>query len=120
MRLPPTRLAMPTLRASPRLSISPTAAGAFQTNYGGGDAFVAKLNPTGSALIYATYLNSASGNGIAVDSAGNAYITGDAGPISFPTTASAFQTAPMGYDTFVTRLNSSGSGLVYSARVGGN
>ena len=98
----------------------PTTAGAFQTNYGGGDAFVAKLNPAGSALVYATYLNSASGNGIAVDSAGNAYVTGDAGPITFPTTANAFQTAPMGYDTFVTKLNSSGSGLVYSARFGGN
>ncbi|HVI72862.1 MAG TPA: SBBP repeat-containing protein, partial [Pyrinomonadaceae bacterium] len=98
----------------------PTTAGAFQTNYGGGDAFVAKLNPQGSALVYSTYLNSASGNGIAVDAAGNAYITGDAGPTTFPTTAGAFQTAPMGYDTFVTKLNSSGSALVYSARFGGN
>ena len=98
----------------------PTTAGAFQTNYGGGDAFVAKLNPAGSALVYSTYLHSASGNGIAVDSAGNAYITGDAGPVTFPTTAGAFQTAPMGYDTFVTKLNASGSGLVYSARFGGN
>ena len=98
----------------------PTTAGAFQTNYGGGDAFVAKLNPSGSALVYSTYLSGASGNGIAVDSAGNAYITGDAGPLSFPTTAGAFQTAPMGYDTFVTKLNAMGSGLVYSARFGGN
>jgi len=98
----------------------PTTSGAFQTNYGGGDAFVAKLNPSGSALVYSTYLNSASGNGIAVDSGGNAYITGDAGPVSFPTTAGAFQTAPVGYDTFVTKLNATGSALVYSARFGGN
>ena len=98
----------------------PTTTGAFQTNYGGGDAFVAKLNPSGSALVYSTYLNGASGNGIAVDSAGNAYITGDAGPTSFPTTAGAFQTAPVGYDTFVTKLNPAGSALVYSARFGGN
>jgi cell division septation protein DedD len=98
----------------------PTTAGAFQTEYGGGDAFVAKLNPSGSALVYSTYLASASGNGIAVDSAGNAYITGDAGPTSFPTTAAAFQTAPLGYDAFITKLNSTGSGLVYSARFGGN
>lgn len=98
----------------------PTTSGAFQTNYGGGDAFVAKLNPTGSALVYSTFINSASGNGIAVDSAGNAYITGDAAATSFPTTAGAFQTAPTGYDTFVTKLNSSGSALVYSARFGGN
>jgi hypothetical protein len=98
----------------------PTTPGAFQTNYGGGDAFVAKLDPAGTSLIYSTYLHSASGNGIAVDFAGNAYVTGDAGPVSFPTTTGAFQTAPMGSDTFVTKLNPSGSALVYSARFGGN
>ncbi len=98
----------------------PTTSGAFQTEYGGGDAFIAKLNPSGSALVYSTYLSGASGNGIAVDSAGNAYITGDAGPLSFPTTAGAFQTTPVGYDAFVTKLNPAGSGLVYSARFGGN
>ena len=98
----------------------PTTPGAFQTNYGGGDAFVAKLNPSGSALVYSTYINGAGGNGIAVDSSGNAYITGDAGPLNFPTTAGAFQTSPMGYDTFVTKLNPAGSALVYSARFGGN
>jgi hypothetical protein len=98
----------------------PTTTGAFQTNYGGGDAFVAKLNPSGTALIYSTYLRGASGNGIAVDSAANAYVTGEAGPTNFPTTAGAFKTAPMGYDTFVTKLNSAGSALVYSARFGGN
>ncbi len=98
----------------------PTTSGAFQTEYGGGDAFIAKLNPSGSALVYSTYLNGASGNGIAVDSAGNAYVTGDAGPLSFPTTAGAFQTSPLGYDAFVTKLNPAGSGLVYSARFGGN
>ena len=98
----------------------PTTAVAFQTQYGGGDAFVAKLNPSGNALVYSTYLASASGNGIAIDSAGNAYITGDAGATSFPTTASAFQTAPVGYDAFITKLNATGSALVYSARFGGN
>jgi len=98
----------------------PTTAGAFQTNYGGGDAFVAKLNPAGSALVYSTYLNGASGNGIAVDSTGNAYVTGEAGPTNFPTTPGAFQTSPMGYDAFVTKLNPAGSALVYSTRFGGN
>src|SRR6185369_13237110 len=62
----------------------PTTPGAFQTNYGGGDAFVTKINPSGSALVYSTYLNGASGNGIAVDSAGNAYVTGEAGRTNFP------------------------------------
>jgi beta-propeller repeat-containing protein len=98
----------------------PTTSGAFQTEYGGGDAFIAKLNPSGSALVYSTYLSGASGNGIAVDSTGNAYITGDAGPLSFPTTAGAFTTTPVGYDAFVTKLNPAGSALVYSARFGGN
>jgi hypothetical protein len=98
----------------------PVTAGSFQTTYGGGDAFVAKLNPSGSALVYATYLNSASGNGIAVDSAGNAYVTGEAGPTSFPTTGGAFQTSPLGYDAFIAKLNATGSALVYSARFGGN
>ncbi len=98
----------------------PTTPGAFQTEYGGGDAFIAKLNPSGSALVYSTYLAGAGGNGIAVDPGGNAYVTGDAGPLNFPTTAGAFQTAPMGYDAFITKLNPSGSALVYSARFGGN
>jgi hypothetical protein len=98
----------------------PTTAGAFQTNYGGGDAFVAKLNPAGTALIYSTYLNGASGNGIAVESDGSAYVTGDAYTTNFPTTVGAFQTVPTGYDVFVTKLNPAGSALTYSARFGGN
>ena len=98
----------------------PTTPGAFQTNYGGGDAFVSKLNPQGTALVYSTYLNGASGNGIAVDSAGNAYVTGETGAGNFPTTAGSFNTAPMGFDTFITKLNPAGSALVYSARFGGN
>jgi len=99
----------------------PTTSGAFQTSFGGGDAlFVAKLNPQGTALVYSTYINGASGNGIAVDSAGNAYVTGEASTLNFPTTPGAFQTAPYGFDTFVTKLNATGSALVYSARFGGN
>jgi uncharacterized repeat protein (TIGR01451 family) len=99
----------------------PTTPGAFQTTFGGGDAlFVAKLNPQGTALVYSTYINGAYGNGIAVDSAGNAYVTGEASTLNFPTTPGAFQTEPYGFDTFVTKLNATGSALVYSARFGGN
>jgi hypothetical protein len=99
----------------------PTTSGAFQTTFGGGDAlFIAKLNPQGTSLVYSTYINGASGNGIAVDSAGNAYVTGEALTLNFPTTPGAFQTAPYGFDTFVTKLNAKGSALVYSARFGGN
>lgn len=98
----------------------PTTSGAFQTNYGGGDAFITKLDPTGTAIVYSTFLSGASANGIAVDSAGNAYVTGEAGSLTFPTTAGAVQTAPSGFDAFVTKLNPAGSALVYSARFGGN
>ena len=88
----------------------PTTPGAFQTIYGGGeDAFVTKLNPTGTALVYSTYLGGSGldgGNGIAVDAAGNAYVTGATGSPDFPTTPGAFQTTYGGgiYDAFVTKF----------------
>ena len=104
----------------------PTTSGALQTaNAGGGDAFVTKLNPTGSGLVYSTYLGGTggdAGNGIAIDVAGNAYVTGNTGSANFPTTAGAFQTTYGGSfnDGFVTKLNSAGSGLVYSTYLGGS
>src|SRR5207249_1753489 len=74
----------------------PTTAGAFQTTFGGPyDAFVTKLNPTGSGLVYSTYLggnDSSQGSGIAVDASGNAYVAGFTASTNFPTTAGAFQT----------------------------
>jgi uncharacterized protein (TIGR03437 family) len=67
----------------------PTTAGAAQTAHAGNnDAFVAKLNSTGSSLLYATYLGGSGpdeGKGIAVDSAGSAYVTGDTWSVNFPT-----------------------------------
>jgi hypothetical protein len=107
----------------------PTTAGAFQTALAspvgyGGNAFVTKLNPTGTAPVYSTYLG---GNlvdvahGIAVDSSGNAYVTGGTRSPNFPTTAGAFQTSLAGFsNAFVTRLNSTGSALVYSTYLGGS
>lgn len=65
----------------------PTTAGAFQATSQSGGAFVTKLDPTGSSLVYSTYLsgrNGSTGNSIAVDSAGNAYVTGDTSSIDFP------------------------------------
>ncbi|HYT08478.1 MAG TPA: SBBP repeat-containing protein, partial [Rugosimonospora sp.] len=99
--------------------------GAFQTILGGSsDAVVAKLNPLGSALLYLTYLGGSGfdfGNGIAVDGSGNAYVTGQTGSSDFPVTAGVFQ---MGFggsvDAFVTKVNPSGSGLVYSTFLGGS
>ncbi|WP_432663752.1 SBBP repeat-containing protein [Wukongibacter baidiensis] len=103
----------------------PITPGAFQTTFGGdSDAFVTKLNPTGSALIYSTYLggdSSDDGRGIAIDSAGNAYVTGETSSGDFPTTPGAFQTALAGNsDAFITKLNSTGSMLIYSTYLGGN
>ena len=103
----------------------PTTAGAFQTTFGGfGDAFVTELNPTGSGLVYSTYLGGSDddeGYGIAVDTSGNAYVTGYTHSSDFPTTAGAFQTTYGGdRDAFVTKLNPTGSGLVYSTYLGGS
>ena len=94
----------------------PTPPGAFQTSDGGGtsDAFVTKLNATGTAVIYSTYLGG-NGNdvasGIAVDGSGNAYVSGNTGSSNFPTTPGAYE---MNGPFFVTKLNASGSSLVYS------
>jgi uncharacterized protein (TIGR03437 family) len=105
-------------------------AGPQQATYGGGncggypctDAFVAKLNASGSALVYSTYLGgggSEAGTSIAVDSAGSAYVTGQTSSTNFPTVA-PFQPANAGgYDAFVSKLNAAGSALAYSTYLGG-
>ncbi len=99
----------------------PAATGPAPTG-GGRKAFVAKLNPTGSAILYATYLGG-DGNdtatGIAVDAAGNAYVTGLTESTNFPTVG-AYQTDQGGTDVFVTKLDPSGSTILYSTYVGGS
>jgi hypothetical protein len=65
----------------------PTTAGAFRTTVQSGGAFVSKLDPTGSTLVYSTYLNVSGGTtgaAIAVDQAGNAYVTGSTSANDFP------------------------------------
>ncbi|MGI6482770.1 MAG: SBBP repeat-containing protein [Methanobacterium sp.] len=103
----------------------PTTLGAYQnTNKGGSDAFVSKLNPSGTGLVYSTYLGGTNydyGYGVAVDGDGNAYITGETSSTDFPTTSGAFQTSYAGdWEVFVSKLNPSGTGLVYSTYLGGN
>ena len=108
----------------------PTTAGAFDTTAGGGsDAFVAKLNAAGSALVYATRLGGADNElpeDVAVDAAGNATVGGSTRSADFPTTPGAFDPTQNGgafderFDLFVTKLNAAGSGLVYSTFVGGS
>lgn len=89
------------------------------------DAFVAKLNPSGSALVYSSFLGGAAdiddGLAIAVDASGNAYVTGETGSSDFPIKQGAFRTTRSGvYDTFVTKFNASGSALLYSTFIGGS
>ena len=121
----------------------PVTSGAYQTvnngqaNYAS-NAFVTKLDATGSNLIYSTYLGGSgfinlfyplmpgdTGYGIAVDSEGNAYIAGQAYSANFPSTQGAFQTvnnaaAVQTSNAFITKLNPAGSGLVYSTFLGGS
>jgi hypothetical protein len=128
----------------------PTTAGAFQTAIKGTeDTFVAKFNTslTGSAsLVYSTFLGGSGafdgvsagygnpwhlgvpyypGPAVAVDSSGCAYVTGETNSSDFPTTPGAgdrtyISTNPWGGDVYVTKFNSSGSGLIYSTFLGGS
>jgi hypothetical protein len=102
----------------------PTTAGAAQTSPGGGfsDAFVAKINSGGSALVYSTYLggnDEDQGFGIAVDPTGNAYVTGQTESTDFPTVAPVQGVLGGLFDGFVTKVNAAGSALVYSTYLGG-
>ena len=106
---------------------------ALQPKLGGAgpNAFVAKINQAGSAFIYSTYLGGSvtvanpagavgdQANAIAVDAAGNAYITGITASSDFPTKNAVQSTIGGDYDAFVTEINPTGSALVYSTYLGG-
>jgi hypothetical protein len=106
----------------------PTTPSAFDTSYNGYyDVFVSKVDSPGTALIYSTYLGGGYHDfdySIAIDGSGNAYITGFTASTDFPTTLDAFDTTlhSSGYvDTvFVSKLNPSGTALVYSTYLGGS
>jgi hypothetical protein len=104
----------------------PVTSGSIQTTFGGGsDAFVAKLNPGGTALAYSTYLGGSSydlGYDIAVDSSGNAYVSGATESANFPGTGSSpIQSSLNGAeDAFVAKLNATGTALMYSTYLGGS
>lgn len=90
---------------------------------GTSDAFVTKLNAAGSAFVYSTYLGGTSddsGNGIAVGSSGNAYVTGGTSSTNFPLLNPTQGASGGGVDAFVTRLNTAGSALVFSTYLGGS
>jgi len=115
----------------------PTTPGAYSPAPGAGtvglcgnciDGWVAKLDPTGSSLLFSTYLTGNSNNvlstpfGIALDAGGNIYLAGDAYPPAFLTTPGAYRnvdpTATLG--VFITKMNPAGSALAYSSLIGGN
>jgi len=105
----------------------PTA-NAFQPEYGGGfqDAFVTKFSADGSALIFSTYLGGASfasdwGQAVAVDSAGNSYVTGHTYALDFPTTPGAFQRdGAAGVNAFVTKFTPTGAVAYSTHSLGGS
>jgi hypothetical protein len=94
------------------------------TSYNGGhDAFVAKVNPSGTGLVYAGFLggsNGDGGKGIAVDAAGNAYVTGWTSSSNFPAVVGPDTSYNGGDDAFVAKVNPSGTGLVYAGFLGGS
>jgi len=110
----------------------PTTTGAYKSTavtkvtVGASSAFVSKLNPNGTALIYSTYLGGNqgdSGSTVALDSTGEAYVGGNTSSNNFPLTQGAIQAAREASNQqsgFVAKFNASGSGLVYSTYLGGN
>jgi hypothetical protein len=101
----------------------PTTPGSFQPNLAGdGDGFISKLQPDGSGFVYSSFLGGSDHDGagkIAVDTVGNAYVTGSTWSTNFPT-RHAFQSAFAGYaDAFITKFNVAGSALLYSSYLGG-
>jgi Abnormal spindle-like microcephaly-assoc'd, ASPM-SPD-2-Hydin/Beta-propeller repeat/Cep192 domain 4 len=115
----------------------PVTSGVPQATFGGqligctgvphfvcGDAFVAKVNPTGTALVYATYLGGNdrdSAAGVAVDASGEVFVAGQTQSANFPVTPGVFQGALAGTrNAFVAKLNAAGSQLLYSTYIGGS
>ena len=97
--------------------------GGFSSNYG--DAFVAKVNAAGTALVYAGYIGGSNidyGFGIAVDNAGNAYVTGRtwSSEATFPATVGPDLTFNGTQDAFVAKVNTAGTALVYAGYIGGS
>lgn len=112
-----------------------TTSGAFQTVAPGLDAYVVKINPSGSALTYATYLGGSCQSGagqdagdagfaIMIDAALDAYVAGQTCSMDFPVTTNAIQTTLAGGDTnysaFLSELNPTGSELLFSTYIGGS
>jgi hypothetical protein len=111
----------------------PVSTGAYNAalSTGNSAAFITKLNPAGTAIVYSTYLggaandSGATGTAIAVDNSGKAYVAGTTYANDFPVTSAAFETTPgdnvgLFGASFVAKLNSTGTALVYSTYLGGS
>jgi hypothetical protein len=101
----------------------PTANPFQVSNEGSDDAFITKLNPSGSALIFSTYLGGSSddlGKGIAVDRYGYAYVTGYTYSTDFRVSNALYPTSGAGENAFVTKIFPNGAGLSYSTYLGGS
>lgn len=102
----------------------PTTPGAFDTSFNQwGDAFVAKLTPSGNALAWSSYLGGSledRGYGIAVDASGAVCVTGKTQSSDYPVTSGAVATPASNWDVMLTKIHPSGSSLVWSCRFGGS
>jgi hypothetical protein len=106
-------------------STLPVTSGAYQTTFNGGsnDGFVAKLNPTGTGLLYCTYFGGNNTDRVydfALDSADNVYLAGLTQSSNFPISATAKQKECGGCDGFIAKLNSTGTRILYSTYFGGS
>lgn len=103
----------------------PTTSGALRRSASQQEAFVLKLNPTGTSLVYSTLLGGSGTDyaaAIAVDSAGQAHVTGYTSSLDFPTTSGALKRSFSGgfYDAFMVKLNAAGNALLYASYLGGS
>jgi hypothetical protein len=100
------------------------APGAQSTFGGGTDAFITKINATGTAIVYSTYLGGSGDDlpgSVAVDAAGNAWITGRTSSRNFPIRGAAPQSAPGGGDdAFAAKIDAGGATLLASTYIGGS
>jgi len=111
--------------SSPEASFPETGGPDLTYNGGGNDVFVAKVNASGTGLVYCGYIGGSSndlGEGVAVDGSGNAYVTGatSSTEATFPETGGPDLTYNGGGDAFVAKINASGTGLIYCGYIGGS
>jgi|GEM_PF-1728939 len=114
----------PTVTGATSSTDFPTTPGAYDSSYSGGDdGFAAKLDASGSSLLWSTYLGGTGdevARGVALDASNNVIVVGSTVSSDFPSTPGAYdETHNNAYDCFITKLNSTGSALLWSTFLGG-